>query len=107
VNKLHGAPAFASRAGRAVSGLRWPRPSPVRGPRVTATSRDGTRAEQAAEKLGNGALGVELDLRDESSVDACVERTFDRLGGIGMLVNNAGIGMRTINPRFMSEPQRP
>ncbi len=22
-----------------------------------------------------------------------------------MLVNNAGIGMRTVNPRFMSEPQ--
>jgi len=26
-------------------------------------------------------------------------------GGIDMLVNNAGIGMRTVNPRFMSHPQ--
>jgi hypothetical protein len=81
VNKLHGAPAFSARAGRAVWGSRWPRPSPVRGRRVTVTSRDGTRAEQAAEKLGNGALGVELDVRDESSVDACVERTFDAWAG--------------------------
>jgi gluconate 5-dehydrogenase len=73
---------------------------------VTATSRDGTRAEQAAEKLGNRALGVELDVPAESSGDACAERTFDRLGGIDMLVNNAGIEMRTVNPRFMYEPQR-
>jgi hypothetical protein len=34
------------------------------------------QAEQAAEKLGNGALGVELDVRDESSVDRPVNRRF-------------------------------
>ena len=27
------------------------------------------------------------------------------LGGLDVLVNNAGIGMRTVNPRFMTEPQ--
>jgi len=27
------------------------------------------------------------------------------LGGIDMLVNNAGIGMRTVNPHFMTRPQ--
>ena len=30
---------------------------------------------------------------------------WSRLGGLDMLVNNAGIGMRTVNPRFMTEPQ--
>jgi gluconate 5-dehydrogenase len=29
----------------------------------------------------------------------------DAWDGIDMLVNNAGIGMRTVNPRFLSEPQ--
>lgn len=75
------------------------------GARVTVTSRDGGRAEQTAAELGDAALGVVLDVRDESSVSACVERTVARLGGIDMLVNNAGIGMRTVNPRFLSEPQ--
>ncbi len=32
-------------------------------------------------------------------------RRRDALGAIDVLVNNAGIGMRTVNPRFMTDPQ--
>ncbi|HEX3542448.1 MAG TPA: SDR family oxidoreductase [Acidimicrobiales bacterium] len=60
---------------------------------------DGLRA------LGSSALPCALDVRDEHSVAACVDRVVDAWGGVDMLVNNAGIGMRTVNPRFMSEPQ--
>jgi NAD(P)-dependent dehydrogenase (short-subunit alcohol dehydrogenase family) len=75
------------------------------GARVMVTSRDRARAEATARELGSSATACELDVRDEGSVAACVARARDAWGGIDMLVNNAGIGMRTVNPRFMSEPQ--
>jgi NAD(P)-dependent dehydrogenase (short-subunit alcohol dehydrogenase family) len=75
------------------------------GARVMVTSRDRARAEATADELGSSAIAWQLDVRDEDSVAACVDRARDAWGGIDMLVNNAGIGMRTVNPRFMSEPQ--
>jgi gluconate 5-dehydrogenase len=75
------------------------------GARVMVTGRDQARAEEAAGGLGSSALPCQLDVRDERSVAACVARACDAWGGVDMLVNNAGIGMRTVNPRFMAEPQ--
>jgi NAD(P)-dependent dehydrogenase (short-subunit alcohol dehydrogenase family) len=75
------------------------------GARVALTSRELERAEAVAAELGAGAVGVELDVRDATSVSAGVDRAYGLLGGLEMLVNNAGIGMRTVNPSFMSDPQ--
>jgi NAD(P)-dependent dehydrogenase (short-subunit alcohol dehydrogenase family) len=75
------------------------------GARVALTSRDSERAEAVAAELGAGAVGVQLDGRDATAVSAGVDRAYERLGGLDMLVNNAGIGMRTVNPRFLSDPQ--
>lgn len=75
------------------------------GARVMVSSRDQARAETAATALGSPAIPVQLDVRDEQSVAACIDRARQEWGGIDVLVNNAGIGMRTVNPRFMSEPQ--
>jgi NAD(P)-dependent dehydrogenase (short-subunit alcohol dehydrogenase family) len=75
------------------------------GARVVLTSRSAERAEATAAELGGGALGIALDVRDATAVSAGVDHAWGMLGGIDMLVNNAGIGMRTVNPRFMTEPQ--
>src|SRR5262249_47611700 len=48
--------------------------------------------------------GLAMDVRDEQSVTAGIDRALTSLGGIDVLVNNAGIGMRTVNPDFMTEP---
>src|SRR5258708_1278692 len=64
------------------------------GAQVAVTSRHRERAEAPAAELGAGALGGGPDARAYEMVD-----------GVDMLVNNAGIGMRTVNPRFMTEPQ--
>jgi gluconate 5-dehydrogenase len=74
------------------------------GATVALTGRSSERAESVAAGLLN-AIGLEMDVRDESSVAGAVERAWSRLGGIDMLVNNAGIGMRTVNPRFLTHPQ--
>ncbi len=75
------------------------------GARVVATSRRLARAQAAAQRLGPDAVGVELDVRDEASVSAAVGQVWDLLDGLDVLVNNAGIGMRTVNPRFLADPQ--
>jgi gluconate 5-dehydrogenase len=46
-----------------------------------------------------------MDVRDERSVEDGIAAARDALGGIDVLVNNAGIGMRTVNRRFMTDPQ--
>lgn len=54
---------------------------------------------------GHDAHGLPLDVRDDASVaraTAWVRTTFRDLD---VLINNAGIGMRTVNPRFMVEPR--
>ena len=74
------------------------------GAAVAVTGRSGERAREVASGLRN-AIGIGLDVRDESSVARAVDEAWTRLGGVDMLVNNAGIGMRTVNPRFLEEPQ--
>ncbi|MBN9620976.1 MAG: SDR family oxidoreductase [Actinobacteria bacterium] len=79
------------------------------GAAVVVTGRDLGRAERAADELstahGGTAVGISLDVRDEASADRAASQAVDRLGGLDVLVNNAGIGMRSVNPRFLTEPQ--
>jgi NAD(P)-dependent dehydrogenase (short-subunit alcohol dehydrogenase family) len=75
------------------------------GARVAVSSRDERRARATAAELGCGTLGVVLDVRDGESVSAAVDTVYETFGSLDVLVNNAGIGMRTVNPRFMTDPQ--
>jgi gluconate 5-dehydrogenase len=76
---------------------------------VAITGRDSARAAAAADRLatehGRRVVGVGMDVRDAAAVAAGVDEAVDALGGLDVLVNNAGIGMRTVNPRFLSDPQ--
>jgi NAD(P)-dependent dehydrogenase (short-subunit alcohol dehydrogenase family) len=73
------------------------------GASVALTGRSADRVREAAASLP-GTTGLGLDVRDETSVRRGVEEVAAHLDGIDMLVNNAGIGMRTVNPR--SHPDR-
>jgi gluconate 5-dehydrogenase len=74
------------------------------GAAVVITSRSAERAAAAAARTP-GILGLAADSSDEASVARAVDEAWSRLDGIDLLVNNAGLGMRTVNPRFMVEPQ--
>jgi NAD(P)-dependent dehydrogenase (short-subunit alcohol dehydrogenase family) len=75
------------------------------GAAVVVTSRSLDRARTAAASIRGDAFGVAMDVRSEGAVSVGVDEAWSRLGGIDLLVNNAGIGMRTVNPRFLEEPQ--
>jgi len=77
------------------------------GAHVVLTGRDGGRAADVAAGLtGPGrAHGLGVDTRDEAAVAAGVDRAVALLGGLDVVVLNAGLGMRTVNPRFLTEPQ--
>ncbi len=75
------------------------------GARVAITSRRRARAQEVATRLGAGATGLELDVSQATSVQLGIEEAYGRFGDLDMLVNNAGLGMRTVNPRFMTHPK--
>jgi gluconate 5-dehydrogenase len=63
------------------------------GASLVLCARKAERCEQAAaelEQLGVNALGLGCDVRDPEQIDAVVRRTLDVLGGVDVLVNNAG-----------------
>jgi gluconate 5-dehydrogenase len=50
---------------------------------------------------GLDAVSLPVDVRDHASVQAAADRALECLGGIDVVVNNAGIGMGTVNPHFL------
>lgn len=73
------------------------------GASVAVTGRDPHRTATVAQQMG--ATGVAFDVTDPGEVERGVAAAEEQLGGLDLLVNNAGIGMRTVNPRFLTDPQ--
>jgi NAD(P)-dependent dehydrogenase (short-subunit alcohol dehydrogenase family) len=63
------------------------------GARVVVTGRDVNLGRQAEHALGPGARFVAADARDPDAVGASVATAADHLGGLDVLVNNAGVGV--------------
>ncbi len=58
---------------------------------VAVTDIDAETAVALADEIGGKAVGLHLDVRDRSSIEAAVSEAVARLGEISVLVNNAGI----------------
>jgi NAD(P)-dependent dehydrogenase (short-subunit alcohol dehydrogenase family) len=72
------------------------------GAAVAVLDRDGDGARVVAAEVGGPAF--EVDVRDGDAVRAAVDATVDALGGLAILVNNAGVGdlrpLHTVDDRL-------
>lgn len=70
----------------------------------TATSQNGADNITAAiEAAGAKGKGMVLDVSDAASVEACLKQIADEIGGISVLVNNAGITRDNLLMRLKDE----
>jgi len=78
------------------------------GAEVVLTSRSEKKLKEAYGDLKvnkDRATTLVLDVRNEESVRSAVSWVKENWGQLDMLVNNAGIGMITVNPNFLTQPQ--
>jgi 3-oxoacyl-[acyl-carrier protein] reductase len=61
------------------------------GAAVAIVDLDEAAASEAAGRLSGRAIGIGADVSDKASVDAAIARVVEELGGIHVLVNNAGV----------------
>jgi len=61
------------------------------GARVAIADIDIARAEQTAADLGAAAMAVPMDVTDQASIDAGIDRVIGGFGQIDILINNAAI----------------
>src|SRR5262249_24043069 len=62
------------------------------GLRVALTAGDANAARQAASAIGAGARGYACDVRQQPQVAALFAAVEQDMGGVDVLVNNAGVG---------------
>jgi len=82
--------ALITGAGRGI-GLAFAKAYAAEGARVAIADIDRDRAQTAAASIGGAAIAVQMDVSDQTSIEAAVSETVERLGGIDILVNNAAI----------------
>jgi len=61
------------------------------GARVAIGDIDAALAERTAGQLGGGTVGLPLDVTDRASFASFLDQVEERLGGLDVLINNAGI----------------
>lgn len=88
-------------------GLAMARALVKEGAKVLITGRDQDKIDQAVSSVQLSAgecAGALINVRDEQSIEKGLADMAARWGGIDILINNAGIGMQTVNPNFLTDP---
>jgi NAD(P)-dependent dehydrogenase (short-subunit alcohol dehydrogenase family) len=70
----------------------------AQGARVAVLDLDGAEAEMTTAALARPGLALACDVAVEDGVAAAVRAVVERLGGLDVLVNNAGVGRGPVDP---------
>lgn len=73
------------------------------GASIVIADLDARKSEDTASALGNGSIGIAVDVTDRSKVDAMTAEVIERFGRIDVLVNNAG--WDKVEPFMESTPE--
>ena len=73
------------------------------GANVALLARSADSLEALAAEIGDKALALTCDVADYASVEAAVQQTVARFGGLDVLINNAGV-LKPIAPLAEADP---
>lgn len=63
------------------------------GTRMILTDINGPGAQEAADKLGGGAVAITCDMGDPAQIEAMFDQAEAEVGAVSILVNNAGVAL--------------
>ena len=86
----NGKVALVTGAARGI-GFETARQLQMRGASVAVVDLDPEQAREAAERIGERAIGIGADVTDEAGMRSAVAETVERFGGLDIVVANAGI----------------
>jgi NAD(P)-dependent dehydrogenase (short-subunit alcohol dehydrogenase family) len=100
---LGGRVALVTGAARGI-GFETARLMHARGASVAVLDLDEDEATASAKKIGERTLGIAADVRDAAALEAAVEATAERFGGIDVAVANAGIAPKRVSTVRTTDP---
>jgi len=68
----------------------------LRGASVAVVDLDPEQAREAAERIGERAIGIGADVTDEGAMRAAVAETVERFGGVDLAIANAGMAQSRV-----------
>lgn len=92
---LNGKVALVTGAARGI-GFETARQIHLRGASVAVVDLDPEAAREAAERIGERAIGIGADVTDHAAIMRAVAETVERFGGLDVAVANAGIAQSQV-----------